>query len=106
MGGKIFVQFIATAVSMMVRSRIRSYATERSEKERLQVVYESDGKILSTLNTIMQTRFAGGYYFNEVAGKRKKFFEALGVPVPGAEQESPNDVENDEQDEDTSGVIE
>jgi hypothetical protein len=54
----------------------------------------------------MQTRFAGGYYFNEVAGKRKKFFEALGVPVPGAEQESPNDVENDEQDEDTSGVIE
>jgi transposase len=106
MDGKIFVQFIATAISMMVRSRIRSYATERSEKERLQVVYESDGKILSTLNTIMQTRFAGGYYFNEVAGKRKKFFEALGVPVPGAEQESPNDVENDEQDEDTSGVIE
>lgn len=97
--GKIFVQFLATAISMMVRARIKSYALDRTKKDKLAVVYESDSKILSQLNNIMQTQFNGGYYFGEIAGKRKKYFDALGVPVPTAEAECLDLEENELEDE-------
>lgn len=94
--GKILVQFVATSISMMVRSRIRHYAQSKQVKEgKLQVVYESDGKILGLLNNITQTKFCGGFYFSEIAGKRKKYFDALGVPVPDAQPEEQFDYADD-----------
>ncbi|WP_302304909.1 hypothetical protein, partial [Parasutterella excrementihominis] len=36
-----------------------------------------------------------GYYFDEVAGKKIKYFEALGVGVPGAGPETPEDVQEE-----------
>lgn len=90
--GKTFLQFIATGLSLMVRSRIRSYMRENKKAGKLNLVYESDSKILQVLNNVMQTRFNHGYYFNEVAGKKIKYFEALGVGVPGAGPETPEEV--------------
>ena len=54
----------------MVRSRIRSYMKENKKAGKLNLVYESDSKILQVLNNVMQTRFNHGYYFDEVAGKK------------------------------------
>lgn len=93
--GKTFVQFIATGLSLMVRSRIRCYMKENKKAGKLNLVYESDAKILQVLNNVMQTRFNHGYYFDEVAGKKIKYFEALGVGVPGAGPETPEDVQEE-----------
>ena len=93
--GKTFVQFIATGLSLMVRSRIRSYMKENKKAGKLNLVYESDSKILQVLNNVMQTRFNHGYYFDEVAGKKIKYFEALGVGVPRAGPETPEDVQEE-----------
>ena len=93
--GKTFVQFIATGLSLMVRSRIRSYMKENKKAGKLNLVYESDSKILQVLNNVMQTRFNHGYYFDEVAGKKIKYFEALGVGVPGAGPETPEEVQDE-----------
>ena len=93
--GKTFLQFIATGLSLMVRSRIRSYMRENKKAGKLNLVYESDSKILQVLNNVMQTRFNHGYYFDEVAGKKIKYFEALGVGVPGAGPETPEDVQEE-----------
>ena len=103
--GKIFVQFLATSIMMMVRSRLKKYAEDKSKKDKLQVIYQSDGKVLAELNNIMQTRFNGGYYFSEIAGKKKKFFEALGVPVPDAEPEELSEQEDTDPDDFKSEVI-
>ena len=66
---------------------------ERKQKAgKLNLVYESDSKILQVLNNVMQTRFNHGYYFDEVAGKKIKYFEALDVRVPGAGPETPEEV--------------
>jgi len=53
------------------------------------------------LNNVMQTKFCGGYYFGEIAGKRRKLFEALGVPVPvpDAEPEKEQDYDDEEETE-------
>ena len=93
--GKTFVQFIATGLSLMVRARIRSYMKENKKAGKLNLVYESDSKILQVLNNVMQTRFNHGYYFDEVAGKKIKYFEALGVGVPGAGPETPEEVQDE-----------
>ena len=79
----------------MVRSRIRSYMKENKKAGKLNLVYESDSKILQVLNNVMQTRFNHGYYFDEVAGKKIKYFEALGVGVPRAGPETPEDVQEE-----------
>ena len=76
----------------MVRSRIRNYMNENKKAGKLSLVYESDAKILQTLNNVMQTRFNHGYYFDEVAGKKITCFEALGVGVPGAGPETPEEA--------------
>ncbi|MBS4768861.1 MAG: hypothetical protein KHX26_08160 [Burkholderiales bacterium] len=43
-------------------------------------------------------KFQAGYYFGEIAGKRRKLFGALGVRVPDSEPEREMDYE-DEDDE-------
>lgn len=86
LNGKIFVQFIATSISMLVRRRLRAYALESKTKGQPDLIYSSDKKVLSKLHQIKLVKFPDGYYFGEVAGKRRKFFEALGVSVPDFEQ--------------------
>ena len=43
----------------------------------------------------MQTRFNHGYYFDEVAGKKIKYFEAIGVGVPGVGSETPEEAQEE-----------
>ena len=40
----------------------------------------------------MQTRSNQGCYFDEAAGKKIKYFEALGAGYPGAASETPGEV--------------
>lgn len=49
--------------------------------------------------------FNGGYYFSEIAGKKKKFFEAVGVPVPDAEPEEQTEIEDTDPDTAKSEVV-
>lgn len=102
LNGKIFVQFLATSIAMVVRARLKKYSEECRKSDGPALTYESDGTVLGTLNNIMQTKFRAGYYFGEIAGKRRKLFEALGVRVPDSEPEREMDYEDeaDEYDDD------
>ncbi len=84
---------------MMIRSRLKAYSEECRKNDKLSMVYDSDGRILDVLNNIMQTKFQGGYYFGEISGKRRKLFEALGIPVPDAEPERERDYGDEAEDE-------
>ena len=97
--GKTFVQFLSTSIAMIVRTRLRKYSEECKKNSALPMVYDGDCRVLDSLNNVMQTRFCGGYYFGEVAGKRRKLFGALGVPVPDAEPEKEQDYEDEEETE-------
>lgn len=81
--GKVFVQFIATIISLMVRNRLKNYELfAKDAKDNFALVYESDNKVLQILNNIMVTKFKDGLLYDEVVGKKKRLFEALGVPIP------------------------
>ncbi len=101
LNGKIFVQFLATSIAMLVRARLKQYFEQCTKSDKAKLVYDSDGVVLGTLNNIMQTKFQNGYYFAEIAGKRRKLFEALGVPVPDAEPEREMDYEDLSEEEET-----
>ena len=60
------------------------------------MAYDGDCRAPGSLNNVMQTKFCGGYCFGEIAGKRRKLFEALGVSVPDAEPEKEQDYEDEE----------
>ena len=70
--GKTFVQFLATSIAMIVRTRLRKYSEECKKNSALPMVYDGDCRVLDSLNNVMQTRFCGGYYFGEIAGKKKE----------------------------------
>lgn len=53
----------------------------------------------------MQTQFNGGYYFSEIAGKKKTFFESVGMPVPGAGPEKQTQMRDTDPDTEKSEVI-
>jgi hypothetical protein len=90
---------LATSIAMIVRTRLRKYSEECKKNSTLPMVYDGDCRVLDSLNNVMQARFCGGYYFGEIAGKRRKLFEALGVPVPDAEPEKEQDYEDEEETE-------
>lgn len=96
------MQFLAASIAMVVRARLKKYSEECRKSDGPALTYESDGTVLGTLNNIMQTKFQAGYYFGEIAGKRRKLFEALGVRVPDSEPEREMDYEDeaDEYDDD------
>lgn len=85
--GKLFLQFIATTISALVRARIKLY-NERAKQDKLnyRVHYDSDNKLLAKLNNIYMTQFSNGWVFDEVVGKKKELFKILNVPVPTTEQ--------------------
>lgn len=104
--GKMFVQIIATAIAGMVHRRIKTYndtaAKTKADKNSYQVFHDSDVKLLAKLNNAMVTCFRDGWYFDEIAGKRKELFKILDVPVPTAEQCISGAVENAEEEPDTA----
>lgn len=94
--GKVFVQFIATIISIMVRNRLKNYELNaKNASDNFTLVYESDNKVLQMLNNIMVTKFKDGLLYDEVVGKKKRLFAALGIPVPTV-------VTSDYKDEDIS----
>ena len=97
--GKVFVQFIATIISLMVRNRLKNYELfAKDAKDNFALVYESDNKVLQILNNIMVTKFKDGLLYDEVVGKKKRLFEALGVPIPTvvtSDYENENEEIND-----------
>ena len=81
--GKAFVQFLATSISTMVRSRLADYELKHKDaKDKFTLNDKSDNKVLKIMNNVMVTRFKDGLIFDEVIGQRKQLFVALGVPVP------------------------
>lgn len=79
--GKGFVQFLATAISIMFRKRVAAAVADK----RLALSYNSDRKLLALLNTIDATVFELGVYYNEITKPMRTVFEALNIPLPTEE---------------------
>ncbi len=106
--GKLLVEMIATAIAGMLRSRISDYGKLKGKA--CDVHLDSDRKLLDKLNNIMMTNFKDGWYFDEIAGKRRELFNVLNVPVPDkqqkaamAEETAPEDAEAIEEAGDMTG---
>lgn len=78
--GKMFVLFLSCSILCMLRSRIRN-----CQKENQKLPYDSEVKILRSLESIKQTIFQEGGYFSEVVGKNKQIFDVLNIPLPEPE---------------------
>ena len=99
--GKLFIEILATALSGIVRNRLKEYnGTAKKKSTKYTVIHDSDVKILGKLNNIMMTRFKDGWYFDEIAGKKKELFLFLNVPVPSANKEIGINTGYDDQEED------
>lgn len=98
--GKLFLQMLATAISGMVRARIKLYnETALQNKKKYRVHYDSDNKLLNKLNNIYMTQFAQGWMFDEIVGEKKELFKILNVPVPNVEQVIENESVDDDWDD-------
>lgn len=86
--GKLLVEMIATAIAGMARSRIADYGKIQSggAGNGCAVRLDSDIRLFDKLNNIMMTSFRDGWYFDEIAGKRRELFSVLNVPVPDKQQ--------------------
>lgn len=100
MEGKVFVQFIASAISTMVRHRLDTHKKDvKDKKESAKIIYESDGKILDSLNNIFMCSYDEGFVYDEIVGKKANFFKALSVPIPTSGKYEQNDsIEDGESD--------
>lgn len=75
--GKTFVQFLATSIAMIVRTRLRKYSEECKKNTALPMVYDGDCKVLNSLNNIMQTRFWGGVITLAESSEKEGSFSKL-----------------------------
>ncbi len=107
LGGKLLVEMIAIALAGMLRSRISDCGKLKGKT--CTVHLDSDGRLLDKLNNIMMTSFKDGWYFDEIAGKRRELFN---VPVPDklqkaamAEETVPEDEASMEEAGDINGVM-
>ncbi len=107
LSGRLFTQFIATTLSIMVRKRLQKY--KKAVKNKVikgKIIYSSDGKLLSSLNNILVKVTPEGNLYDEVVGKKADYFRALGIPLPSStpqgfdplsglmdEQEAENDLD-------------
>ena len=71
---------VATCLTLTGLKNYELFA--KDAKDNFALVYESDNKVLQILNNIMVTKFKDGLLYDEVVGKKKRLFEALGVPIP------------------------
>lgn len=94
--GRVLCEFIATAISILFNTRLRKYEkTDDALKDNFRINAYSQSRILDELNTIMLTCYKGGYYFDEIAGKYRYIYKALGIPVPEAQYKYTNDQGNE-----------
>ena len=87
--GKLFLQMLATAISAMVRARIKIYnqgGVGENGQKKYRVHYDSDHKLLAKLNNIYMTHFNGGWVFDEIVEEKKELFRILNLPVPTSGQ--------------------
>ena len=85
LSGRLFTQFIATTLSIMVRKRLQKY--KKAVKNKVikgKIIYSSDGKLLSSLNNILVKVTPEGNLYDEVVGKKADYFRALGIPLPSS----------------------
>ena len=99
--GKVFLQVLATSISMMVRRKIYEFnqrkATDKAlDKVKINVVHDSDNKLLRKLNNIFATSSQYGVLFDPIVGKRKDLLTILDVPLPG--KEKTGEVDPDDED--------
>ena len=98
--GKFLCEFIASAVAILFDTRLRAYEkTEESKKDNFRVSAYSQSRIIDELNTIMLTSYKGGYYFDEISGKYKYLYKALGIPLPEAKYKYSNEAVEECEDE-------
>lgn len=93
--GKTFVMFLASAIGMMFRQRVK-HATANGMK----MPYDSDNKLLANLDSIEQTVFREGCYYTPVTGVQRRIMEALDIPMPSTEIFGKLSKEEEETDED------
>lgn len=83
--GKFLCQFISASLMMLINHRIKEYEkTKEADNDKIKLSDKSMSRLLAELDTIMLTVYKGGYFFDEVSGKYKTFYKALGVPTPEA----------------------
>ena len=91
--GKFLCQFIAASLYMFLERRIKEYeATDAARKDKIKLTNKSMSRIIDDLNTIMLTSYKGGYFFDEVCGKYRTYFNALGIEVPEAKHDYKDQV--------------
>lgn len=83
--GRFLCQLLATAISNLISSRIREYEkSDEAKNDNVRFDNYSQARLLADLDTIMLTSFKDGYYFDEIQGKYKTLYRALGVELPEA----------------------
>ncbi len=86
--GKFLCLFIAASLYMFLERRIKEYeATDAARKDKIKLTNKSMSRIIDDLNTIMLTSYKGGYFFDEICGKYRTCFNALGIEVPEAKHD-------------------
>ena len=90
--GRFLCQLLATAISNFISGRIREYEkSDAAKSDNVRFDNYSQARLISDLDTIMLTSFKDGYYFDEIQGKYRTLYNALGVAVPEANCKYPND---------------
>lgn len=80
--GKSLCHFIGASLYMFLERRIKEYeATDAARKDKIKLTNKSMSRIIDDLNTIMLTSYKGGYFFDEVCGKYRTYFNSLGIEV-------------------------
>ncbi|WP_405315441.1 hypothetical protein [Faecalibacillus faecis] len=98
--GKFLCEMIATSIATLFDTRLREYEkTEDAKKDKIRITAYSLKRIINELNTIMLTQFKNGYYFDEIAGKYKYLYKALGIPLPEDQYKYTNELSIDYSDE-------
>ena len=69
----------------MVELLHTGYAYAR--KDKIKLIIKSMSEIIDDLNTIMLTSYNREYLFDEVCGKYRTYFNALGIEVPEAKHD-------------------
>ena len=98
--GRFLCQLLATSISNCIACRIREYEkSEAAKKDNIRFDNYSQARLLADLDTIMLTSFRDVYYFDEIQGKYKTLYKALGVEIPEANcKYNKEDISTDEKD--------
>ena len=91
--GRVFVQFIATSIAIMLRKKIAKIADKG-----FRAAYDSDQKLLKTLSSIEVTQYEHGSYFSPIVKNLAEIYNKLGVLPPEDAPKTNSDKSIDEED--------